>query len=137
MAKRFMYVCFGIVALVVAFHLGAVRGGASSYGSDIAIGIGTIGHNQQIPLPYYPDGTQATQDECVWIVTPWQLHSGHNSTLGFNCKGKANRIVGFTQITIEGTYYDSLARYLIIGVRGGASVAQQSTWGQIKAEFGE
>ena len=29
MAKRFMYVCFGILALVVAFHLGAQYGSAS------------------------------------------------------------------------------------------------------------
>lgn len=137
MAKKFMYACFGILALVVAFHLGAQYGQASSYGSDIAIGIGNIGHNQQIPLPYYPDGTQATQDECTWIVAPWELRSGHNSTLGFKCQGKANRIVGFTQVTIEGTYYDSIARYLIIGVRGGASVTQPATWGKIKAEFGE
>ena len=83
MAKKFMYVCLGILALTVAFHVGARYGQASSYGSDIAIGVGNITHNQQIPLPYYPDGTQATQEECVWSLSASVLHTGHNSTLGF------------------------------------------------------
>lgn len=138
MARKFMHVCVGFLALAAAYHLGARGSQAAFQCSDIAVATGTIRHGQQIPLPYYPDGTQATQDECIWFVIPRQLHSGHNSTLGFNCKAFSDRTVGFTQITIEGYYYDSTAQYLIIGVRGGGSSATQSaTWGQIKAEFGE
>jgi hypothetical protein len=137
MAKKFMYVCLGILALVAAFHVGARQGKAAGYSSDIAVGTGLIGHGVQIPLPYYSDGTQATEDECIWMVSPRLLHTGHNSTYGFNCKALVDRTVYFRQVTAHGTYWDSTAQYLIIGIRGGATRVQPTTWGQIKAEFGE
>jgi hypothetical protein len=55
MAKKFMYVCLGILALAAAFHLRADRGEAALQCLDVAVATGAIGHGQQIPLPHYPD----------------------------------------------------------------------------------
>jgi hypothetical protein len=137
MAKKFMYICLGILGLAGAFHLGAHSGEAASQCSDVAVATGTIGHGQRIPLPYYADGTQATQDECVWIVIPRILHTGHNNTYGFECRPNPDRTVYFRQVTAHGQYFDSTAQYLIIALRGGATAAESTTWSQIKAEFGE
>lgn len=137
MAKKFMYVCLGILALAGAFHLGAARGQATMQTSDIAVATGTIGHGQLIPLPYYSDGTLATQDECTWVVIPRILHTGHNNTYGFECRPNPDRTVYFRQVTAHGQFFDSTAQYLIIAVRGGATATQPTTWGQIKAEFGK
>jgi hypothetical protein len=137
MAKKFMYACIGILALAVAFHLGARYGEASLGCSDIAIATQVIHHGEQIPLPYYSDGTQAAQGECTWIVYPRRITPGR-TTQGFECRAGSDRVVWMKQYTPSGPYYDSNAQYLIIGVRGGApSVTQSTTWGGIKAEFGE
>jgi hypothetical protein len=37
---------------------------------NIAKGSGTVNYGGKIPLPLYPDGTQATQDQCEFIVAP-------------------------------------------------------------------
>lgn len=136
MAKRFMYVSIGILAIMVAFHLGAQYSQAVTQTPEIAIDTGLITHGEQVPLPYYADGTQASQEECVWLLSPSVLHTGHNSTLGFFLTADDSRIVHFEQRTIEGYYFDSTARYLIVGVReAGPTSTQPTTWGKVKAEW--
>jgi hypothetical protein len=134
MAKKFMYLCFGILALVA----GSIRRQAAVGYSDVAVSKGVIQRGDQIPLPYCSDGTQALQEECVWIVAPQHLHTGHNSTLGFDCATYSDRTLLLKQYTTQGQYYDSHATCLIIGVRGGgASSTDPAILGQIKAAFGE
>jgi hypothetical protein len=138
MAERFMYACLGVLALAVAFHLGAQYGNASGACPEIAIETGMLGHGEQIPLPVYGDGTEALEEECVWMAARRHLHAGHNSMLGFECKALSDRTIHYRQYTIEGQYYDSHAQYLIIAVRGsGPSTTQPTTWGDIKARFAE
>ena len=135
MARKFMCVCIGLAALSLAFHLGASSSGASATYDGVAVATGTIKHGQRIPLPTYQDGTLATEDECVWFVAPRILHTGHNSTYGFECKANSDRTVYYRQVTMHGQYFDSTAQYFIIGVRGGPTSVQPTTWGKIKAQF--
>ena len=137
MAKKFMYVCFGILALVVAFHLGATYTGAAVPGTEIAIEKARLYDGELVPLPYYDDGTQAAEEECTWVVIPAGLRSGHNATLGFECYVTPERTLFYKQYTIEGEYSDSPAVALVVAMRAGATSTGPTTWGQIKAEFGE
>jgi hypothetical protein len=140
MAKKLMYVCLGILALSAAFHLGARCGSASTQTPEIAVDTGLIYHGETVPLPFYADGTQAQEDECTWVVIPTVLRPNHGTTEGFTCyaHGEPYRTVFYKQWTVDGQFFDSDARYLIIAVRGsGPTPIQPTTWGQIKAEFGE
>ena len=137
MAKKFMYVCLGILGLAAAFHLGARPGKAAIQGFDIAVATQVIHHGEQIPLPFFSDGTEARQDECTWIVYPRRIHPGHGTTQGFECRTDEERVVWMKQYTPSGPFYDSNAQYLIIAVREGSTDIQALTWGKIKAKFGE
>lgn len=149
MTKKFMYACFGILALVVAFHLGATLGQATMtlQTSDIAVGGGYIQHGQTIPLPYYEDGTQAIEDDCVWMLAPIEVGMDASWAIEeFSCHDfdPPNRLVEFSYISSTEEFYDGYARYLIIAVKNsgswcaGVKVRKQgTTWGKVKAEFEE
>jgi hypothetical protein len=91
MAKKFMYVCLGIMALAVAFHIGATS--AISQLQEQVVGITAICPPANIYL--------ATSEGDCWMY----------STSG------------------EAWYY--------LGNPFEGVAAQPTTWGQIKAEFGE
>jgi hypothetical protein len=140
MAKKFMYVCIGIMALAVTFHLGARYSQATVQTPEIAVATDLIYHGQEIPLPYYADTTQALEEECTWMVIPTALQPAHGVTYGFECyaHGNSYRTLTYRQWTVNGTYVDGAARYLVIAVRGsGPTSTRTSTWGKIKAEWGE
>ena len=139
MAKKFMYVCLGVLMLAAAFHLGARSGHATAQTGEIAIATDLVYHGQQIPLPYYSDGTQATESECTWVVIPTTLQPDHGATNGFDCyaHGNSYRVLTYRQWTVNGTFLDGAARYLAIAVRGaGATSTQPTTWSRIRGEFG-
>jgi hypothetical protein len=152
MARKFMYVCFGVLALMVSFHLGARSGDATLrlQTSDIAIDAGYIQHGQEIPLPYYEDGTQADEEDCAWMLAPVSAGEDETEFYAFECNDNLppDRMVyyrwsmyGGEGMPVEG-HYDGLARYIIIAIRGsGAWCAgvkrrdDQTRWGQIKADW--
>ncbi len=37
---------------------------------NIAVGSGTVSYGHQIPMPAYPDGTNAVLEQCEWLVSP-------------------------------------------------------------------
>ncbi len=37
---------------------------------NVAAKSGVVSYGEKIPLPTYPDGTEATEDQCHWLVTP-------------------------------------------------------------------
>ena len=76
MAKKFMFVCVGVIALACAFAVGAMTGQASMASSDIAIGTGMIQHGQQIPLPFYSDVAHGYLD----FFVPMSLLPGQDVT---------------------------------------------------------
>ena len=95
-----------------------LNAGAGDYvssiaGGDIAVGTGTLYHGNQIPLPYFSDGTQATQAQCVWSVN--KIGSGYG--IGDDAYATSNRIIisiGYGRTS----NYGFSANYIIIGVRG-------------------
>jgi len=103
-----------------------LNAGAGGYvgdiaGGDIAVGTGTLYHGNQIPLPYFSDGTQATQAQCRWIVSGyWWRSGGDGSTWQWfysAAYADANRVVHcYGQLQLHGYYY-GYANYMIIGAR--------------------
>ncbi|MFC1800026.1 hypothetical protein ACFL2Z_03840 [Candidatus Eisenbacteria bacterium] len=100
MARKFMFVCFGILALAVAFHLGAES--ADSQGTGAFTGFSVI---------YVPDeGTYsflALQEDgtLYWgaVYGPWHWPT----------------------------------EWLTLGQIPYGTATQSTTWGEIKAEYGE
>lgn len=127
MAKKFMYVCLGILALAVAFHLGAQYGQAGyvdhastgivgSSGSDVLLADGEVWHRNS-------RGDAWEQESDLTVPMPvaeikfWSQH----------------RIVTSSDETWsleDGSWHN-------LGTPPGGVSTQPATWSQIKAEFGE
>ena len=126
MAKKFMYVCLGILALAGAYHLGAQYGRASIVDHTMT---GVIAHNDLGVLLdngevwYSPSAGTWTLRTDLALPVPlaevkfWQL--GHLIT-------NANELWVFTG-----------SEWQYRGSPPGVSATQTSTWGEIKAEFGD
>ena len=134
MAKRFMYICLGILALVTTFHIGAKYGHAE-YVDQSATGI--VAHWQGSErFALLDNGEVWAFDQnppCGWIredirydppippsqikfISDWFVISDAN----------------------EAWYYTSPTGWINYGAPpGGATLTQPTTWGKIKAEFGE
>ena len=97
MAKKFMYVCLGILALFVAYHLGA--NSATSQGLGTAVGICSY---------------SKSSDSNVYVVT--------------DC-GDCYRKWSLSSDLENWEYWGN--------IYGGPSQTQPTTWGDIKARFGE
>jgi hypothetical protein len=141
MAKKFMYVCFGMLALAGAFAVGAVTGRAAMSGTEIAVLSGSdLHHGDLLPLPIFSDGTPATQDQCQCIVSPADIPGvgGGHALCWLHCYIDGERRLYFeTQFTSEDPQYTGSANYLVIARREEPASAQRSTWGSIKAQFKE
>ena len=75
LAKRFFYVCAGLVLLALTYHIGARSAEAQSGAQEIAMLSGQVVNGGVIPLPHYPDGTEALESDCVWTVSPQTLQT--------------------------------------------------------------
>ncbi len=130
MAKTFMYVCFGILALAVAFHLGA------RYGSGSVVGDYTTGV-VAVSLADYHRLLLDTGEVWRWDQTDfsWEQLTDWSPP------------VPITQIKFwEGKMFISASDELWfcdagvwqnIGTPPGLVATQPTAWGEIKAEFGE
>ena len=70
MAKKFMYVSLGILALVMAFHLGARLGQAQPASPEIAVGTGMIGHEVEICQRQFHFPTRCLTGKCYRAYSP-------------------------------------------------------------------
>jgi len=138
LARRFFYVSLGILALAVAYHLGASTTGAAAAASqiptEVAVKSGSARDFDVLPLPVYADGTEALESECSWIV------SAKHPNVVDPVRVDAGRVV-----RVAGCCYppeDQVAHYMIIAVRdpehtGVTSPAMKETnWGALKGSFG-
>jgi hypothetical protein len=140
-AKRFFYVSLGIMALAVAFHLGAMSGSTAvqtPVPSEVAVLTGSVLDNGTIPLPIYADGTVAPESECRWIVSPKAIALGTSplseaESMHCSTEGRTVRVY-----FIDGwhTAKPGEANYMIVATRQSPSpiATQPTTWGRIKAE---
>jgi hypothetical protein len=119
-AKRFFYVCAGLLCLAITYHLGARNATAKPpVVPEVVVRTGTVRDGEFIPLPTYKDGTTALESECRWIVS-----AGHINMTGvnpvFTCETLAHT-GGIEMYSLEPNAPSdpSRANYLIIAVRGG------------------
>ena len=131
MAKKFMYVCFGTLALAVAFHLGAQYGQAGYVDHSTS---GVIGAE----LSYNGDSWLLLDNGEVWHWNEgnqeWVAHVSPPISVS-QIKFWTERVVldGADQVWVYsgGQWFNRGAP------PGGATLTQPTTWSQIKAEFGE
>jgi hypothetical protein len=71
MAKKFFYVCAGILMLALSYHFGASSAGAQASGSSIVAAF--VGDVQS--EPYYAWAFTASGDVYGWRDGSWHLHS--------------------------------------------------------------
>jgi hypothetical protein len=132
MAKKFMYVCLGILALSVAFHLGAEYGSASIVDHAAT---GVIAHSSQFVLldtgevwrcEDDPFGTWTQYVECTPPVAVSQIKFWGPYAV-------------VTQSNEVWIYFESgpHSGWNSFGTPPGSVSTQPATWGQIKADFGE
>jgi hypothetical protein len=126
MAKRFMYVCFGILALAAAFHLGA-RYGQAAYVDHSATGIVALSGNILLL-----DSGDVYDLSDAWIPRP-----------------ELTPPVPVSEIRYWGgyflsTYSNEVWQYNVPepswinwGLPPGLVTTQPTMWGRIKGEFGE
>jgi hypothetical protein len=71
-ARKFFYVCAGLLCLALAYHFGArsatAQGGAPA---DIATGTYELNEGDPVPMPHYPDGSEARPSECTYAVAAY------------------------------------------------------------------
>jgi len=113
----------------VATALGGVSGS-----QDIALGFGTLvgatAHTPvTIPLPTFPDGVQATQSQCKWIIAPLRGDTGgttHDRYMYFRDASDSTDVdptttLSFCAYFARANRYEAASPttvfYLIIGVR--------------------
>src|SRR5437867_9035240 len=97
-ARAFFYVCAGLLLLAASYHLGARVAGAQggSGVQEVAVLSGQVANGGVIPLPHYPDGTEALESDCVWTVSPRTLQTNDavsNSWAGFERCSTVGRTV--------------------------------------------
>ncbi len=131
MAKKFMFACMGVLALTVAFHLGAQYGKADTIVDHTATGIVAF-ESQLGPSVLIASGE-------VWFCddSGWRRESNLEppvpvSQIRFWAPG------AFVSTSDELWAYDWVANsWNNCGSPPGVVATQTSTWGQIKAEFKE
>jgi hypothetical protein len=140
-AKVFFYVSLGLLALAVAFHVGARSGSTdvqTPVPSEVAALTGSVSDNGTIPLPIYADGTVAPESECRWIVSPRDIASGTSplsQAESMHCWTEG-RTVHVYYIDGWHTARPGEANYMIVATRQSPSAiaTRPATWGRIKAE---
>jgi hypothetical protein len=154
MARRFFYICAGMLMLALSYHFGASTAGAQSAGiaapSEVAALSGLLRNGETIPLPTYADGTTALESECRWIVSPaidfggasWCLAADGSYGNIFDVQYAATssfftahrgRVVNCPTSNVP----QEAVNFLIIATRGASqpTTALHQSWGQVKALY--
>ena len=146
MAKKFFYVCAGLLMLAATYHLGSRNAGAVSavvIPTEVATLSGVIMDGAMIPLPIYADGTTALESDCKWIVSPARddgstLFCFTGIGLPVASGGSEPRYVNCFLAAGPAPYHIGReANYLIIAARGAAAPTSTSSqsFGALKAKY--
>jgi hypothetical protein len=130
MAKKFMYVCFGILALAVAFHLGARYGNASIVDHSTT-GIVAVSGNDVLL-----DNGEVWRNHAGTTNPLWSHLIEYDLPVPVSQVKFWDRPICFYTTDNEIWYYDN-GEWHNYGAPGGVMSTQSTTWGEIKAEFGE
>lgn len=138
-AKRFFYVCAGLLCLVLAYHFGAINATAQTPAAgEVAVSMGSFMASEAVPLPTYRDGTTALLSECSWIVSPRYINATRYGGTVHRCEAFGNEVDGLVMgwLTPDDVNDRSHASYLIVAVRsGGATPARVQSFGSMKARY--
>ena len=133
MAKRFMYVCLGILALAVAFHLGAQYGHADY-----------VHHHDTVIIGMTLGGDYLLDNGELWTWNSSQGLQLHVDTDLLASSGVPVSQIKFiesgdTFITTndELWHYDYLGWHNCGSPPAGPVATEPTTWSRIKAEFGD
>ena len=130
MAKKFMYVCLGILALVVAFHLGAQYGGAT-----------IVDHSTTGIIASHREGSKVAvllEDGTVWGFDGTSWHLSDDAPPVAPGEIKFYHGVYFVTYDNELWYKPPIGDWANHGTPpAGPTLTQPTTWGRIKAEFGD
>jgi hypothetical protein len=135
MAKKFMYVCLGILALTLAFHLGAQYGKAETMVDQSGTGIVAVYTQRAGPaIDALLDNGEVWS---YWMGAGWE-----HSPSGYDTPIAPSEIKFWTL-----TRFVSQSNELWVHGGGvwtnygapptGPSLTQPTTWSRIKAEFGD
>ena len=146
MAKRFFYVCAGLLMLAASYDLGtrnASAAGSMVIPTEVATLSGVLNDGETIPLPVYADGTTALESECKWTVALHHIGSGPPpGGSGWwreeTCSADGRLVHCFAYaynsewFTLAGD-----VNYLIIATRGtgGPTAVQSQSFGSLKAKY--
>ena len=131
MAKKFMYVCFGILALAAVFHLGAQYGAAS-----------IVDHGSTGIVAVSGSGQMLLDNGEVWFFhdggPSWEHRSQYDLPVPISQVKFWWGEREFATVQNDVWYWDdSSLDWVNFGTPPGYASARSTTWGQIKAEFGE
>ena len=127
MAKKFMYVCIGIMALAVTFHIGAEYGKASIVDHSAT---GIIAQQDHWVLLDNGETWGCSDETQEWSLAECQLPVPVSDIKFW----QAHRIV-----TNENDFWRCISggTWVNYGSPPGLVSTQPSTWGKIKGEWGE
>ncbi len=134
MLKKLLMLSFSVLALILAFAVGANVGRTSTgqpIPTETAVLTGVLMDDQTIPLPTYADGTTADEADCRWIVSANFLPAD-----GVHCytDGRTVQICGGF---VQNCTSSATANYMIVATRQvpAATPASGLSWGAIKATY--
>jgi hypothetical protein len=140
MAKKFMYVCLGMLALVAAFHLGAQYGQAGYVdhsGGEIIALLDTQMHDYPKVLLANGEIWAYEFDLEAWVFSPeehWPSCPVPTSQIKFI---DDHDVQWFISTSDELWYHNWDVGWVNAGSPSGGIATQSTTWSEIKARFGE
>jgi hypothetical protein len=132
MAKKFMYVCLGILALVTAFHIGA-QYGAATIMHPSETGILACSKHYTAAWAVLLDSGDAYAFETS--TRQWEQIASTPIPLS-EIKFWASHYVISNDNELW-VYYPGTDEWYNAGTPGGGMATHPTTWSRIKAEFGE
>lgn len=67
-ARSFLFATLGVLALALTYHLGADSAVALTPSGEVAVGSYDLLDGEQVPMPFYSDGSRAQPSECTYAV---------------------------------------------------------------------
>jgi len=129
MARRFFFICAGLLCLAIAFQFGAVSGHAQT-------GVAVEGAS----IESVQDNTFPRATGCVSRFFYWIGDNGATHQLPVPVPGR-ERIVAtdpYETVLLENgdwLKFDGMAWVLIGNLTGGATATHSETWGRLKARY--
>jgi hypothetical protein len=144
MARRFFYVCAGLLCFMLAYQLGVRSAGAQTGQlAEVATGMYDLNAGDPIPMPRYADGTPAQPSECSYSVaaytagflfpSPYVVEGVH---FGVVAPHSAPILEAYFWNEQQRPPFPATATITVLAVRvARPTQATRGSWGQVKARY--